>query len=62
MNIQETKKSSTTNINCFNNDCLKERKLMYENPKIKFPKKRVPTNNQIFVNKPLKKTSKKILN
>ena len=54
MNIQETKKSSATNINCFNNDCLKERKLMYENPKIKFQKKRIPTNDEMFV-KPFKK-------
>ena len=49
MNIKETKKSSTNNINCFDNDKIIEGKLMYENPKIKFPKKKIPSNDQIFV-------------
>lgn len=59
MNIKETKKSSHNNINCFDNDKIIERKLMYENPKIKFPKKRIPTNDEMFVKKSNKSFNKK---
>jgi hypothetical protein len=51
INIIETKTSSTNSISCGDNDKICEGEMMYKNKSIKFPKKKVPTNNQIFVSK-----------
>ena len=48
VNIIEGKKFSKSSIGQGNFDCLKEGSLMYSNPKVKFPEKKPPKNNECF--------------
>ena len=48
-NIEETKKFAKTNISLDNPDVIIEGKAMYQNPKVLFPVKMPPKNNECFV-------------
>lgn len=63
-NIEETKKYAKTNIALDNPDVIIEGKAMYQNPKVLFPVKMPPKNNECFVSgkndtKPKKSKKKK---
>jgi len=47
-NIEETKKFSKTSINKDNPDKIVEGNCMYQNPKVLFPVKQPPKNNECF--------------
>ncbi len=58
-NIEETKKYAKTNIALDNPDVIIEGKGMYQNPKVLFPVKMPPKNNECFDTKPKKSKKKK---
>ena len=48
VNITETKFASSTNVSVGDFDVIGEGHMMYDNKEVKFPVKKVPSNNEMF--------------